>query len=98
MLSNSDIVILTAAFYLASVFSQFFTAISRDIILPILSPITAAQKDVAAFTIRIGNIELRIGNVLSELVNLVIALGIVVFTVGLLKSYVLPAVGARRVA
>lgn len=98
MLSNSDIVILTASFYLASVFSQFFTSVSRDIILPILAPITAAQKDVATFSIRIGNIELKIGSVLSELVNLTIAMGIVVFTIGLLKSYVLPTIGARRVA
>ena len=86
MLSNSDIVILTASFYLAGVFTQFFTSFSKDIILPIIAPITAAQKDVASFTIRIGNVELKIGEFLSEFVNLLIALVLTIFVVGLLKS------------
>ena len=76
MLSNSDIVILTAAFYLAGVFTQFFTSFSKDIILPIIAPITAAQKDVASFTIRIGNVELKLGEFLSQFVNLLIALSV----------------------
>ena len=86
MLSNSDIVILTASFYLAGVFTQFFTAFSKDIVLPIIAPITAAQKDVASFSVRIGNVEIKIGEFLSELVNLLIALVVVIFVVGLLKS------------
>ena len=86
MLSNSDIVILTASFYLAGVFTRFFTSFSKDIVLPIIAPITAAQKDVASFTIRIGNVELKIGEFLSEFVNLLIALVLTIFVVGLLKS------------
>lgn len=96
MLSNSDIVILTAAFYLAGVFTQFFTAFSKDIVLPIIAPITAAQKDVSAFTIRIGSVELKIGDFASQLINLLIALTVTIFAVGLLKNYVLPTIGARR--
>jgi large-conductance mechanosensitive channel len=86
MLANSDIVILTASFYLAGVFTQFFTSLSKDIILPIIAPITAAQKDVSSFTIRIGSVELKVGEFLSELVNLLIALVITIFAVGLLKT------------
>ena len=71
---------------MAGVFTQFFTSLSKDIILPIIAPITAAQKDVSSFTIRIGSVELKVGEFLSELVNRLIALVITIFAVGLLKS------------
>lgn len=96
MLTNADLIILTAAVYLGGSLTKFFTALSQDIILPLIAPITAAQKDLSAFTIQLGSVQLKIGEFLVELVNLIISLFLVVTVVGIIKSYVLPAVGGKR--
>ena len=96
MLTNADLIILTAAVYLGGVLSSFFEALSADLILPVLSPVASAGKGVSEFTVRIGSIELKVGDFLSKLVSLVISLFLVVTTVGLLKTYVLPAVGGKK--
>jgi|688.fasta_scaffold00564_12 large-conductance mechanosensitive channel len=96
MLTNADLIILTASVYLGGVLGEFFKSLSADLILPLLSPVTAAGKGVSDFTVRLGSIELRVGELLSKFVSLVISLFLVVTTVGLLKTYVLPAVGGKK--
>jgi len=96
MLTNADLIILTASVYLGGVLGEFFKSLSADLILPILSPVASAGKDVSDFKVRIGSIELRVGEVLSKFVSLVIAMFLVVTTVGLLKAYVLPSVGGKK--
>lgn len=86
MLTNADLIILTAAVYLGGVLTSFFTSLSQDIILPIIAPVTAAQKDLSGFTIQIGSVQLKIGEFLVEFINLVISLFLVVTVVGILKS------------
>jgi len=97
MLTNADLIILTAAVYLGGVLSTFFEALSADLILPILSPVASAGKGVSEFTVRVGSVELKVGDLLSKFVSLTISLFLVVTTVGLLKTYVLPAVGGKKV-
>jgi len=97
MLTNADLIILTAAVYLGGVLSTFFEALSADLILPILSPVASAGKGVSEFTVRVGSVELKLGDLLSKFVSLTISLFLVVTTVGLLKTYVLPAVGGKKV-
>jgi large-conductance mechanosensitive channel len=96
MLTNADLIILTAAVYLGGVLSSFFEALSADLILPVLSPVASAGKGVSEFTVRLGSIELKVGDFLTKFVSLVISLFLVVTTVGLLKTYVLPAVGGKK--
>lgn len=97
MLTNADLIILTAAVYLGGVLADFFKALSADLILPILSPVASAGKGVSDFTVRLGSVELKVGDLLSKTVSLVISLFLVVTVIGLLKSYVLPAVGGKKV-
>ena len=96
MLTNADLIILTAAVYLGGVLTEFFTALSADLIVPLLSPVTSAGKGVADFTVRLGSIELKVGDLLSKFVSLVISLFLVVTVIGVLKTYVLPAVGGKK--
>lgn len=96
MLDTRDIIILTASFYLGSVVSKFFTALSDGILTPILSPAAAAGKGVSDFTVSVGGVTLKIGEVLSALVNLIVSFVLVVFTIGLLRAYVLSRIGAKR--
>jgi large-conductance mechanosensitive channel len=98
MLDSRDLIIITAAIYLGSVVSKFFTALSDGVIAPILAPAAAAGKGVAAYTVTIGGATLKIGELLSALVQLLLSFVIVVFTIGVLRTYFLSKIGAARTA
>ena len=98
MLDTRDIIILTASFYLGGVVGEFFKSLSEDILTPLLAPAAAAGKGVTSYTVTMGGVTLRIGEVLVACVNLVVSFGLVVFTIGLLRTYVLTRIGANRTA
>jgi len=98
MLDTKDIIILTAAFYLGSVVSKFFTALSDGIITPLLAPAASAGKGVTEFQIVLGGVTLKVGEVLTALVQLVISFVLVVFGIGFLRTYFLSKIGASRTA
>ena len=98
MLDTKDIIILTAAFYLATVVSKFFTALTDDIITPLLSPVAAAGKGVSSFTVSVGGITLKVGDFVSALVQLLISFAVVVYAIGVLRTYALSKIGAARTA
>jgi large-conductance mechanosensitive channel len=97
MLDTKDIIILTASFYLGSVVAAFFKSLNDGILVPLLAPAAAAGKGVSAFSVKVGSAELKVGAVIGDLVNLIVSFALVVFTVGLLRTYVLSKIGARRV-
>lgn len=96
MLDTKDIIIITASIYLGSVVGKFFTSLSDDIITPLLAPAAAAGKGVSAFTVSVGGVTLKVGEVLAALVNLLVSFVLVVFTIGLLRTYFLSKIGASR--
>jgi large-conductance mechanosensitive channel len=96
MLDTRDIIILTASFYLGGVVGEFFKSLSEDILTPLLAPAAAAGKGVTNFTLTVGGVTLKLGEVLVAFVNLVVSFAIVVFTIGLLRTYVLSKIGASR--
>lgn len=98
MLDTKDLIIITAAIYLGSVVSKFFTALSDGIIAPVLAPAAAAGKGVSAYTVTIGGATLKVGELLSSLVQLMVSFVIVVFTIGVLRTYFLSKIGASRTA
>jgi large-conductance mechanosensitive channel len=98
MLDTRDIIILTASFYLGGVVGEIFKSLSEDILTPLLAPAAAAGKGVGSYTVSMGGVTLRVGEVLVAFVNLVVSFVLVVFTIGLLRTYVLTRIGANRVA
>ena len=96
MLDTRDIIILTASFYLGGVVGEFFKSLSEDILTPLLAPAAAAGKGVSTYTVSMGGVTLRLGEVLVAFVNLVVSFVLVVFTIGLLRTYVLSRIGAKR--
>jgi large-conductance mechanosensitive channel len=96
MLDTKDIIILTAAFYLGSVVSKFFTALSDGIITPLLAPAAAAGKGVTEYQVSVGGVTLKVGEVLTALVQLMISFFLVVVSIGLLRTYFLSKIGASR--
>ena len=97
MLDTKDLIIITAAFYLGSVVFKFFSALSDGVIAPLLAPAAAAGKGVSEYQVTIGGVTLKVGAVLASLVQLMISFVLVVFTIGLLRTYFLSKIGARRV-
>jgi hypothetical protein len=98
MLDTKDLIIITAAIYLGSVVAKFFTALSEGVIAPILAPAAAAGKGVSAYTVTLGGATLKVGELLSSLVQLMISFVLVVFTIGILRTYFLSKIGASRTA
>ena len=96
MLDNKDIIILTAAFYLGSVVAKFFSALSEGIIAPLLAPAYAAGKGITEAQISVGGVTLKVGAVLAALVDLNVSFVLVVFTIGVLRTYFLSRIGANR--
>lgn len=96
MLDTRDIIILTAAFYLGNVVSKFFTTLTDGVIMPLLTPAVSAEKGVTGFTVRVGSANLKLGQALVDLVNLIVSFALVVFVVGILRTYILNRVGAAR--
>jgi large-conductance mechanosensitive channel len=98
MLDSKDLIIITAAIYLGSVVSKFFTALSEGIIAPILAPAAAAGKGIGSYTVTVGGATLKVGELVSSLVQLMISFILVVFTIGILRTYFLSKIGASRTA
>jgi large-conductance mechanosensitive channel len=76
--------------------SEFFKSLSEDIITPLMAPAAAAGKGVNAFSVTVGGVTLKVGEVMIAFVNLVVSFALVVFTIGLLRTYVLSKIGASR--
>jgi large-conductance mechanosensitive channel len=96
MLDTRDIIILTASFYLGGVVGEFFKSLSEDILTPLLAPAAAAGKGVSTYTVTVGGITLKLGEVMVAFVNLVVSFVLVVFAIGMLRTYVLSKIGAAR--
>jgi len=96
MLDTKDIIILTAAFYLGSVVAAFFKSLNDGILVPLLAPAASAGKGVTSLTVKVGSADLKVGQVIGDLVNLIVSFVLVVFTIGMLRTYVLSKIGASR--
>jgi len=88
---------IAVAVFLGSVLKDFFQAITRDLVTPVLSGLTgSAGSEVAAFTVTVGGIKLKIGDVVASSLSLLVAFAIVSFTLPYLRAYTAPIVGGRR--
>lgn len=94
MLDNRDIIILAAAFYLGNVVSRFFAALTDGIVAPLLAPL--GGKGLADSVVVIGGITLQTGEVIAASIQLMISFAVVVYTIGVLRTYYLSKIGAGQ--
>ena len=92
MLDTKDIIILTAAFYLGSVVSRFFAALTDGIIAPLLAPLGA--KGLTESVVVVGGVTLKTGELLVATIQLMISFAIVIYMIGVLRTYYLSKIGA----
>jgi hypothetical protein len=92
MLDTKDIIILTSAFYLGSVVSRFFAAVTDGIIAPLLAPLGA--KGLTESVVVVGGVTLKTGELLVATIQLMISFAIVIYMIGILRTYYLSKIGA----
>jgi large-conductance mechanosensitive channel len=88
MKTGQELLLLSAlAIYLGTVMSEFFTAIIRDVLIPMLSPFeTAQQAHDFKFTLTSG-VTIKLGDVVVHTLSLVLALVMVFITAHILETY-----------
>lgn len=88
MKTGQELLLLSAlAIYLGTVMSEFFTAIIRDLLIPMLSPFqTAEEAHDFKFTLATG-VTIKLGDVLVHTLSLGLALLMVFATAHVLERY-----------
>lgn len=92
MLDTRDLIILTAAFYLGGVVSRFFSAFTDGIVMPLVG----SGKGVQESTVTVGGVTLKTGELLASTFQLVVSFIVVVYLIGVLRTYFLSRIGAAR--
>jgi large-conductance mechanosensitive channel len=88
MKTGQELLLLSAlAIYLGTVMSDFFTAVIRDLLIPLLSPFdTAREAHNFKFTLTNG-VTIKLGDVLVRTLSLGLALLMVFVTAHILERY-----------
>lgn len=96
MLDTKDIIIITASIYLGSVVAKFFSSISEGLIAPLLAPALSVGKGITEAQVTFKGVTLKVGAAIASLVDLMVSFVVVVFTIGILRTYFLSKIGASR--
>jgi large-conductance mechanosensitive channel len=94
---NTDTTILTfaVAIYIGGALKDFFQAITRDLVTPIIAGLfPGAQASLDKVIITVGGVKLNIGDAISATLNLMIAYLVVSLTLPYIRAYA--PVGGRR--
>jgi large-conductance mechanosensitive channel len=86
----SDMTVLTfaVAIYLGSAISQFFGAVTRDLVSPVLASVfPGAQAGISKWVIQIGPVKLAVGDALAATVNFAVAVLVVYLTLPYVRAY-----------
>jgi large-conductance mechanosensitive channel len=91
---ENQVLVFALAIHLGSVLSSFFHAITRDLVLPLLSPLASAEDGVSKLVIQIGGVKFNFGDAVVQTINLLIACLVVYITLPYVKEYI-PVAGRR---
>lgn len=92
---NADLTTIAVGLYLGFALSQFFTAITRDLITPVIAGVfPGVQQSVDKVVVQVGPIKLNIGDAIGAVMNLAIAFLVVSMTLPYVRSYA--PMGGRR--
>jgi len=88
---------IAVAVFLGSVLKDFFQAITRDLVTPVISGLFGkVGSEVSGFVVTVGGVKLKIGDVIANTLSLLVAFAIVSLTLPYLRAYTAPIVGGRR--
>lgn len=91
---ENQVLIFALAIYVGSLLTKFFDALTRDIVLPLVSPMAPAENGVSKWIVQFGTIKLNIGDFIVQTINVLLSFAIVYVTLPYIKEYV-PVAGRR---
>ena len=93
--SSTSLLTIAVAFYVGMSLSSFFTAITRDLVAPLLASVfPGVQSSVDSYVITVGTVKLKIGDAIAATMNLFIVFLVVSVTLPYIKTYA--PIGGRR--
>ena len=94
MAVENQVLTFALAIHAGLVLTNFFQALMRDIVLPLLSPLATVEGGLSKLVIQVGTIKINIGDALVQTLNLVVAFTVVSLVMPYIKEYV-PIAGRR---
>ena len=94
---NSETTVMTfaVAIYIGFALAQFFGAITRDLITPVIAGVfPGVEKSLGKVVITIGSVKLEVGDAISATLNLMIAYFVVSLTLPYVRTYA--PIGGRK--
>lgn len=92
---STSVLTIAVGLYVGMSLSQFFTALTRDLVTPVLAGIfPGVQQSVDKVVIQIGTVKLNVGDAIAATMNLLIAWLVVTTTLPYIRTYA--PIGGRR--
>ena len=91
---ENQILMYALGFHAGMILVKFFDALTRDLVLPMLSPLASAEGGISKLIIQVGSVKLNIGDVIVQTLNMMLAFAIIYITLPYIKEYV-PIAGRR---
>ena len=93
-MADNQVLTFGVAIFVGMTLVNFFNAIMRDLVLPLLSPVASSEAGIAKLVIQFGGIKLNVGDLIVQTLNLLVVFAVVSFLLPYLKEYV-PVAGRR---
>jgi large-conductance mechanosensitive channel len=91
----TSVLTIAVGLYVGMTLSQFFTAITRDLVTPVLAGLfPGVQQSVDKVVVQIGTVKINIGDAVAATMNLLIAWLVVSMTLPYVRTYA--PIGGRR--
>ena len=92
---STSVLTIAVGLYVGMSLSQFFLAITRDLVTPILAALfPGVQSSVDKLVIQVGSVKLSVGDAIAATMNLFIAWFVVSTTLPYIRTYA--PIGGRR--
>jgi large-conductance mechanosensitive channel len=93
--SSTSILTIAVGLYVGMTLAQFFTAITRDLVTPVLAGVLpGVQSSLDKVVVQIGTVKINVGDAIAATMNLAIAWLVVSVTLPYVRTYA--PIGGRR--
>jgi hypothetical protein len=93
--SSTSILTIAVGLYVGMTLAQFFTAITRDLVTPVLAGLLpGVQSSLDKVVVQIGTVKINVGDAIAATMNLAIAWLVVSITLPYVRTYA--PIGGRR--
>jgi large-conductance mechanosensitive channel len=77
MAVESQVLTIALGIYIGIALKDFFGAVSRDLVLPLLSPLASTEAGIGKLVINVGSIKINVGDLIVSAFNLLVVFAMV---------------------